>query len=104
MKMVIFSGCAAGLLVAIATSAQSRPLPRHYGQPVPIVVLPPLEAKGCYFYRGNRYCGSYCYWEINGKRYCQRREREAVPQAGVWIDDGPPLREAPRDHGGHGLK
>lgn len=43
---------------------------------------PPLEAQGCYFYRGRRWCGRYCYYEINGKRYCQRREREAVPQAG----------------------
>ena len=92
MKKVILSACAVSLLVAFVASAESRPLRRHYGQPVPVVVLPPLEAKGCYFYRGNRYCGSYCYWEINGKRYCQRRGREAVPQADVWVDDGAPVR------------
>ena len=103
MKKVILSACAVSLLVAFVASAESRPLHRH-AQPVPVVVLPPLEAKGCYFYRGNRYCGSYCYWEINGKRYCQRREREAVPQAGVWVDDAPLLRPAPRDHGRQGLK
>lgn len=46
---------------------------------------PPLEAQGCYFYRGRRWCGRYCYYEINGKRYCQRRAREAVPQAGIEL-------------------
>ncbi len=104
MKKVILSACAASFLVVLAAPAQSRPLRRHFAQPVPIIVLPPLEAKGCYFYRGRRHCGSFCYWEINGKRYCQQREREAFPQADIWIDDGQPVREAPRVHGRQGLK
>ena len=104
MKKVILSACAASCLALLVAPAHSRPLRRHFASPVPVVVLPPLEAKGCYFYRGRRHCGSYCYWEINGKRYCQQREREAVRQADVWIDDVPPAREGPRVHGHHGLK
>ena len=42
----------------------------------------PLEFRGCYYYRGREHCGRYCYLEINGKRYCQERYREAHPQAG----------------------
>ncbi len=47
------------------------------------VDLPPTEGKGCYFERGEVYCGSYCYWEVNGKRYCQSRLRHAHSQAPV---------------------
>jgi hypothetical protein len=58
--------------------AQYRPIPPHAVGPVP-----PLDAAGCYFYRGRQWCGRYCYYEVNGKRYCQRWERDAVPQAPV---------------------
>ena len=51
-------------------------------RPYAIVELPPTEGRGCYYDRGEEYCGSYCYWEINGKRYCQRRLRDAHSQAG----------------------
>ncbi|MBY0226282.1 MAG: hypothetical protein K2Q28_10800 [Hyphomicrobium sp.] len=55
------------------------------------IELPPPEARGCYFERGRRFCGAYCYWEVNGKRYCQRRERDAHSQAPVveeyWDSD-----------------
>ncbi len=60
---------------AVDASAQSR-------RPYAIVELPPAEARGCYYDRGEEFCGSYCYWEINGKRYCQRRLRDAHSQAG----------------------
>ena len=52
-----------------------------------LIELAPGEAKGCYYYRGERRCGRYCYWEVNGKRYCQRRARDAVPQAEFYIED-----------------
>ena len=45
------------------------------------------EASGCYYSRGERYCGRYCYIEINGKRYCQPRERDAYPQGEIYIED-----------------
>ena len=76
---IMMTAAAAGTTVAEARSFRSPP-------PV-IVELPPLEAKGCYYYRGERHCGSYCYWEVNGRRYCQQREREAFPQAELWIDE-----------------
>lgn len=59
-----------------------------------VAELPPTEARGCYFYRGRRYCGAYCYWEVNGKRYCQRRERDAHSQAPLVedFDYGPVLK------------
>jgi hypothetical protein len=43
--------------------------------------LPPTEARGCYYYRGERFCSRYCYYEINSMRYCRERERDAFPQA-----------------------
>ena len=51
--------------------------------PAHVIELPPPEARGCYYYRGRRHCGAYCYWEVNGKRYCQRRERDAHSQAPI---------------------
>ena len=55
------------------------------------LLLPPGEARGCYYYRGYRYCGRYCYYEANGMRYCQQRAREAFPQAPVEPEpDEPP--------------
>lgn len=47
----------------------------------PIGFRPGTEAKGCYIHRGVEYCGSYCYWEVNGERYCQPRLRDAHSQA-----------------------
>lgn len=68
--------------LAQAAEVQYRRAPAH------VVELPPPEARGCYYYRGRRYCGAYCYWEVNGKRYCQRRERDAHSQAPL-IEDEP---------------
>jgi hypothetical protein len=58
-------------------------------RPIPQAELPPVEGRGCYFERGVEYCGSYCYVEINGKRYCQQRLRDAHSQAPIelWIDE-----------------
>lgn len=51
----------------------------------------PLEAKGCYFHRGHRYCGRYCYWEADGRRYCRERFDEAYPQGGYYLYDHMPV-------------
>jgi hypothetical protein len=67
------------------------------------------EGWGCYWYRGQLYCNRYCYWEIDGYRYCQPRVGNAISQAPpvllydfeprrydrirrgpVVLDDGPP--------------
>jgi hypothetical protein len=67
--------------LAVPTAARASD---HY----PVMIGDPgPEAAGCYFSRGRMYCGRYCYWEINGKRYCQRRERDAHPQGDVYIEE-----------------
>lgn len=58
-----------------------------------IIVAPHLEAHGCYFYRGRRHCGRYCYIEVNGKRYCREREREDYPQGEAFIGRSVPTPE-----------
>ena len=61
------------------------------------------EASGCYFSRGEMFCGRYCYVEINGRRYCQVRERDAYPQGDVYIEEAAvPLHRARRHH--HSVK
>jgi hypothetical protein len=66
------AGVLAWLLVALPAEAGSR-----YGARTE--QLP--EGVGCYWYRGQLYCNRYCYWEIDGYRYCQRRLGEAISQA-----------------------
>jgi hypothetical protein len=78
---------AAMALAPAAAFAQAAEI--QYRRPMPYAVeLPPPEARGCYYHRGRRYCGAYCYWEVNGKRYCQRRERDAHSQAPIVDDYG----------------
>jgi hypothetical protein len=61
------------------------------------------ESGGCYFSRGEMFCGRYCYIEVNGKRYCQPRERDAYPQGEVYIEDTVvPLRRS--HHHRHTIK
>ncbi len=81
------------LLMMAAMFAGSEPADARTrtGREGPVLISPmPLQADGCYYYRGRRHCGRYCYYEINGLRYCQQREREAYPQAGYEIDDAAP--------------
>ena len=62
---------------ALPAQAQLRRLPER------VTVLPAGERIGCYWYHQREYCSRYCYWEINGKRYCRERERDAWSQAPV---------------------
>ena len=73
--------CGLAAITAGTAAAQRRGPPGFIGP------VPPLEAAGCYFYRGRQYCGRYCYIEVNGRRYCQRFERDAHPQADVPIPE-----------------
>lgn len=54
---------------------------------------------GCYWYRGRRHCSRYCYLEVDGIRYCQRRERDAVSQAPFSLFEPPFAVEPPRYRG-----
>jgi hypothetical protein len=58
--------------------------------------VPPLYAKGCYWHQGTRYCSAYCYIEINGKRYCNERQSEAVPQGNPYSAERPTLDDVYR--------
>ena len=49
-------------------------------QPRIVDVTPEPEGIGCYWKLGRRFCSRYCYWEVDGRRYCHIREREAYPQ------------------------
>ncbi len=73
------------LMPFVVAGVMAFPTPSHaggdvgeYGAPLPLT-----EGRGCYYHRGEEYCGSYCYWEINGKRYCTQRLRHAHSQAGA---------------------
>jgi hypothetical protein len=47
-----------------------------------VAAMPPgPEGVGCVWYRQRLDCSRYCYWEVNGRRYCRERPREAYPQA-----------------------
>jgi hypothetical protein len=54
---------------------------------------PPFHAKGCYWRGGVRHCSSYCYLEIDGKRYCHVRESVAVPQGDPYAQERPTVEE-----------
>lgn len=47
------------------------------------------DQKGCYWARGQRHCSQYCYWEVDGRRYCQTRESLA------WPSGNPDYRKVP---------
>lgn len=46
--------------------------------------------RGCYWRKGQRICSRYCYWETDGYRYCQDKERYAFPQGDPWFAASPP--------------
>jgi len=40
----------------------------------------PAEPEGCYWFEGKHYCARYCYWEVDGRRFCREEKELAVPQ------------------------
>ncbi len=54
---------------------------------------PLVYANGCYWHRGVRYCKSYCYVEITGKRFCQEQESEATSQGDPYAIERPTVEE-----------
>ena len=81
MRTLLSTSLLAILALALLSGADDAAAEARRIQPYPLAVLPPTEGRGCYYDRGREYCGSYCYWEINGKRYCQPRLRDAHSQA-----------------------
>ena len=66
-------------LLPACVSYESQERPRRH-RVVPEYDTTP-EARGCYWYRERRYCSRYCYVEVDGRRFCRERQREAFPQA-----------------------
>lgn len=104
-RLAVATLSAAALFAAGLFTAGLFAGPVLAGEPQPYVVGDPgPEAAGCYFSRGHMYCGRYCYWEINGRRYCQRRARDAYPQGDVYIEESfvrPGRGGRHHRHGGH---
>ena len=82
--MRILAGIPALLIAVSGFPAAATDHPRPVRSAV-YSTIKPGEAVGCYWDRGRQYCGYYCYWEVNGRRYCHKREEAALPQ-GAWID------------------
>ncbi|MET0653873.1 MAG: hypothetical protein ABWY63_15275 [Hyphomicrobiaceae bacterium] len=74
------------LLLAGIAPAQGQAQP--YGSPYRRLGVQIPQGVGCYWFRGNLNCSRYCYWEIDGHRYCTRRLRDAHSQAPDMVDGG----------------
>jgi hypothetical protein len=79
-KLVMAATALSVLLLALPARA-------HQVSHIDVIEEPGPEASGCYFSRGQMYCGRYCYVEINGKRYCQPRARDAYPQGEIYVEE-----------------
>jgi hypothetical protein len=75
--MVRLGPASAGLLAWLVLAPPPADAGSSYG--ARIEQLP--EGAGCYWFYGQLYCNRYCYWEIDGYRYCQPRLRNAISQA-----------------------
>ena len=76
-----------GALSSDAVAGESR----RRDQQLPIIIEAPSEPEkiGCYWERGREFCSRYCYIEVNNRRYCREREREAYSQAPVLVFPAP---------------
>ena len=69
------------LLLAITTlSVLAAAVPPAYAQPYGHREAG-VHGVGCYWHRGRHYCNRYCYREVDGYTFCQRRLRDAGSQA-----------------------
>ena len=75
--MRVLGPAIAGLLAGLSLADLPAEAGSRYG--ARIEQLP--EGVGCYWYRGQLYCSRYCYWEIDGYRYCHPRVGNAISQA-----------------------
>ena len=85
MRRVLISLAAVPWMLGFAPPAGAQ----NYGP------VPPGEVygRGCYWFHGHHYCNRYCYLEIDGYHYCQRRLFDAGTQA------PPPVVVPPPRHG-----
>jgi hypothetical protein len=78
MKRSIF---ALLLMLLPVSQAQADSARRVLQAPLAVAVPDGPEGVGCYYERGRSFCSRYCYVEVNGRRYCRTRAREAHSQA-----------------------
>ncbi len=72
------------VLGLICSSAVAFAGPRRAASLPEIVEAPQgPEGIGCYWERGRQYCSRYCYVEVDGRRYCRERARDAHAQAPI---------------------
>jgi len=84
MRRVLVSMAVWQTLLGFGPPAQAQ----HYQ---PAVRPDAVYGVGCYWFRGHRYCNRYCYREIDGYYYCQRRLFDAGSQAPPPVVVVPPL-------------
>ena len=72
-----------GLLLCALHLASDAQADARRTSALPVIVEVPVgpEGMGCYWERGRLYCSRYCYIEIDGRRFCRERSREAYSQA-----------------------
>lgn len=80
LRPCLFILSAIAVLVSFPAFAGPYYIQRHPN----VAFSPESDARGCYWYRQREFCSRYCYWEVNGKRYCHHHEREAYPQGLVY--------------------
>lgn len=93
MRPTLLLAVTALLLATIAPApGQAQP----YGNPYRTPGMQVPQGVGCYWVRGRLNCSRYCYWEIDGYRYCTRRLRDARSQAPEAVDGAYAPQRRPR--------
>lgn len=90
-QMTAAAACAVFAVLGCAASARAGGDLIEAEERAPVACPMLISAEGCYWNRGRRYCSRYCYIEVNGRRYCNQRQSEAVPQAGCEEPEVPEL-------------
>lgn len=79
------------LLLAASTAVEARYVRDPHGRYIaPDQFRYHGDQRGCYWAEGRRYCSRYCYWEVDGLRYCRTDRRRAHPQGDPWFQPYPP--------------
>lgn len=78
MQRLIWAG-----VLAMACVAQIPEVSAREREQLPVIMATPSagEGIGCYWERGRQFCSRYCYVEVDGRRYCTERARDAHSQA-----------------------
>ena len=71
------------LLATLASMQEASAYTTRRAAAMPLVRAVPEgpEGVGCYWERGRQFCSRYCYIEVDGRRFCRHRAREAHSQA-----------------------